>query len=444
MTKDNEPSSGELPKASKKDSFRVGPRVVTGFLLGMFLIFGVGGWAATAKLSGAVISQGIVIVDQNLKQVQHRDGGIISEITIREGDVIEAGQVLLRLEDTQTKAELKIVQSQIIELSARKARLTAEREGATDIIFPDSLDLKNPEVEAVASGEMHLFYGQRTSRESKKQQLELGIVQIGDEIAGLDGQRESKNDEINLVKAEYLKIKDLVDRKLSTASNLYSINRERMRLYGELSEIAASTARANTRISEVRLQILSIDETSHTEAQRELSLIETRLSELIERRAVIQSRLSRMDIRAPIAGTINELKIHTIGGVISPAEILVTIVPLNSILNVEIKLSPVSIEQVSKDQPARLKFSAFNQRTTPELKGKVSRISPATTRDPVTGEPYYLGYVEIPAEELSKLGDSELLPGMPVDVYVQTDERTVISYLVRPLTDQIGRAFRER
>jgi HlyD family secretion protein len=430
--------------ANGTDAFRVGPRVIAGFVLAVFLIGGVGGWAATAKLSGAVISPGVVIVDQNLKQVQHRDGGIVSEIAVKEGDVVAAGQVLVRLEDTQTRAELSIVRGQIVELTARKARLTAEREDLPGIIFPAGYTAENPEAAAVANGELRLFNGQRTSRESQKQQLELGIVQIGDEIVGLEGQRAAKTEEIALVETEYEKTRDLAGRKLIETTRLYTIDRERVRLRGELGEIDAAAARAATRASEIRLQILSIDETARTEAQRELSTVETRLSELNERAFAIQDRLSRTDIRAPIAGTVNELNIHTVGGVISPAEVLVTLVPTNSRLKVEIRLAPVSIEQVTEGQSARLRFSSFNSRTTPELIGTVVHVSPATSRDPGTGEHYYQAHVEISAEELKKLDDKTLLPGMPVEVFVQTQERTVVSYLAKPMMDQFNRAFRER
>ena len=213
---------------------------------------------------------------------------------------------------------------------------------------------------------------------------------------------------------------------------------------GERGEVNAAIARAKTRMSEIRLQIISIDENGRTEAQRELSLVETKMSELHDRRTAVEDRLARTDIRAPIAGTVNELNIHTIGGVITPAEVLVTIVPENARLKIEVRLAPVSIDQVAVGQGARLRFSAFNQRTTPELKGDVVYVSPATSRDPATGENYYLGDINVSAEELTKLGDNALLPGMPVEVYVSTEQRTALSYLAKPLSDQFSRAFRER
>ncbi|RIK83680.1 MAG: HlyD family type I secretion periplasmic adaptor subunit [Hyphomicrobiales bacterium] len=424
--------------------FRIGPRVFAGFTLGFLLVAGAGGWAATAHLSGAVIAQGQVAVDQKLKAIQHRDGGIVSEIAIREGDLVEEGQVLLRLEDAQTRAELSIVEAQLVDLAARKARLTAERDGLAEIGFPSSLDLSRGETLELVNGETRIFRGNRTNRESRKQQLELGIDQIGEEIKGLESQRVSKSDEIALVEEQRDKLERLVRQQLLERGPLYSADRDLARLTGERGEIDAAMARARARVSEIRLQIIAIDETARTEAQQELTMVETKMSELQDRRMAISDRLSRTEIRAPIAGTVNELNIHTIGGVITPAEVLATIVPKDAKLKVEVMLQPTSIDQVAAGRPARLRLTALNQRTTPELIGTVSHVSPATTRDAASGQLYYKGDIDILPGELAKMGDSRLIPGMPVEVYVTTSERTALSYLVKPITDQFSKAFRER
>jgi HlyD family secretion protein len=435
---------GTMNSDTPTKPFRIGPRIFAGFTLSFLLVAGAGGWASTAKLSGAVIAQGSVAVDQNLKSIQHRDGGIISEIGVREGDFVEAGQVLLRLEDAQTRAELSITQAQLVELATRKARLLAERDGLSAIEFPTELDLGHPETRFLVNGEVRLFKGNLMNRESQKQQLELSIDQIGEEIKGLESQRTSKTYEISLVEEEYAKLKALADQKLLERNRLYTSERDTARLRGELGEVDAAIARARTRMSEIRLQVIAIDENARTEAQRELTVVETKMSELEDRRMATADRLSRTAIRAPISGTVNELNIHTIGGVITPAEVMVTIVPEDAKLNVQIKLDPTSIDQVSTGQKARLRLTALNQRTTPELEGTVSYVSPATTRDPATGQSYYIGDVDISKDELSKIGDSRLIPGMPVEVYVTTAERTALSYLMKPLTDQFNKAFRER
>jgi HlyD family secretion protein len=419
-------------------------RVIAGVALAVFLVFGIGTWAATANLSGAVIASGSLVVDENLKAVQHRDGGIVGHIAVREGDDVRVGQVLFRLDDAQTRAELSIVRSQLIEQTARRARLFAERDGLDAIEFPAELDQENPDVTVAVAGETRLFNGNLTHRQSQKQQLDLQIVQISEEMAGLEGQRDAKADEFVLVEAEYTKLKDLADKRLVEGSRIFAVARERWRLPGERAGIDASIARAKTRVSEIRVQILSIHENARTEAQRELSVVETKLSELINRRMVLEDRLSRTDIRAPIGGRVNELKVHTVGGVITPAEILATIVPAEARLKVEVKIAPLYIDQVTVGRPARLRFSTFNQRTTPELMGELAYVSPATTRDPSNNQTHYIGHVLVGPEELAKLGPDKLMPGMPVEVFITTDERTAFSYLMRPLTDQFTRALRER
>lgn len=426
------------------NAFRIGPRVFAGATLGFFLVAGVGGWAATAQLSGAVIAQGQVVVDQRIKAIQHRDGGIVSEIAVREGDRVKAGQVLLRLDDAQTKAELSIVEAQLLEQTVRRARLLAERDLLSKIEFPGTLDLKRPETLFLVNGETRLFDGNRMNRESRKQQLELGTVQVSDEIKGLEAQRSSKADEIHLVEEQRRKLETLAKQQLIERAPLYAANRDFARLEGERGEIDAAIARARSRMNEIRLQIIAIDETARTEAQRELTTVETRMSELQDRRMAISDRLSRTEIRAPLAGTINELNIHTVGGVITPAEVLVTIVPEGAQLKVEVMLQPTAIDQVELGSAARLRLTALNQRTTPELFGVVSHVSPATARDAASGQLFYKGDVEISQGELAKMGDSRLIPGMPVEVYVTTSERTALSYFAKPIVDQFSKAFRER
>jgi HlyD family secretion protein len=430
--------------AAPARDFRIGGRVFAGAALAVLLVAGAGGWAATARLTGAVIAHGAVTVEQNLKAIQHRDGGIVSEIAVREGDRVAAGQVLIRLDDARTRAELAIVRAQLVELAAKRARLLAELDGLAAIEVPPHLPIADPEVAAILQGETRLFSGNRSERESRRQQLELGIDQIAEEIQGLRAQRRSKRAEIELVETEHARIAELAAQGLIERARVYTIGRERARLTGEAGEIDAAVARAGARTSEVRLQIIALDEAARTEAQRELSVVETRIAELAERRTAVEDQIARTDIRAPIAGTVNELRIHTIGGVITPAEVLVTIVPQDAALKVEVRLPPVSIDQVSAGRPARLRFPAFNQRTTPELVGHVAHVSPATTQDPATGESYYLADITVADAEIAKLGPDALLPGMPVEVFVTTEERTALSYLVKPLSDQFARALRER
>ncbi|WP_100002206.1 HlyD family type I secretion periplasmic adaptor subunit [Phyllobacterium zundukense] len=433
-----------MPTEADNDSFPVGARVFAGVTLGLLLFAGAGGWAATAQLTGAVIAPGMVKVDQNLKSIQHRDGGIVSEINVREGDFVTSGQVMLRLDDAETRAELSIVRTQLVELMAKQARLIAERDNLGAIILSEELGQRVDDFSHIFFGENRLFEGNRRHRDSQKEQLQLGIDQLGEEIKGLQSQHGAKVDEIALVEIEHGKIKGLTDKRLIETSRKYIIDREMAKLVGEKGEIEANIARAKARMSEIQIQIIAVDETARTEAQRELSSIEPKLSELRERRVAIEDRLSRTDIRAPLSGTVNELSVHTIGGVITPAEKLVTLVPADAALKIEAKLSPTDIDQVFVGQPSKLRFSAFNQRTTPELHGRIAYVSAATSSDPATGQVYYLADVVVPAEELEKLGDNRLLPGMPVEVFISTEERTAMSFLAKPLADQFSRAFREQ
>ena len=425
------------------DDFRLGSRVTAGIALGALLVMGCGGWAAVAQINGSVIAQGMVKVDQNLKVIQHRDGGIVSQIMVKEGDLVQAGQIMLRLDDVQTKAELSIVRSQLAELVARRARLIAERDGMQAIPVPQEGVFLVSEADLIAYGEMRLFEGNRVNRESRKEQLRSEIAQLEQEIKGLQFQQIAKVRELDLVRAEHGKLKGLAEKGLVEGTRVYNISRDVARLTGEVGEVDAGIARARARMSSINLQIISIDDNARTESQRELSTVATRISELNDRRFALEDRLARTDIRAPLSGIVNELSVHTVGGVITPAEPLATIVPEKAKLKIEAKLSPVDVDQVAVGQSAKLRFSAFNQRTTPELKGEIVYVSAASTRDPATNTTHYLANVKIDASEMEKLGGQALKPGMPVEVFVATEERTALSYLSKPFTDQFAKAFRE-
>lgn len=424
------------------DNFPLRGRILAGVAFSALLVMAVGGWASTARLAGAVIVQGSVSVDQNLKVIQHRDGGIVGDILVRTGDYVSEGQVLIRLEDAQTRAELSIVRGQIGELRVRKARLEAERDGLAEPLFPAVL-LSDPTLVDIIAGERRIFNGAMSARMSRVSQLELGIEQIEDEIAGLNAQLASKEKEIRLVAGEAEKLETLGAKKLIEGSRLYSIARERARLDGELGEIAGAIARAGSRIAELRLQILNVEEGARTDAQRELAQVETALSEREDRRTAIEDTLSRTEIRAPVAGYINELHVHSVGGVVTSAQVLASVVPLDARLKVESKIPPVSIEQVAVGQEARMRFTSFNQRTTPEVTGELTFVSPAAARDPERGDYFYNSDIQLTEEAIGLLG-SELKPGMPVEIYIQTEERTALSYFLKPLTDQFSKAMRER
>ena len=389
-----------------------------------------------------MIAPGTVKVEQNLKEVQHRDGGIVRAIGVKTGDTVRQGQVLMSLDEVQTRAEHQIVRSQLAEALVRQARLMAERDNAEVIAFPTDLADLSSGHDALMASEKRVFDGNRLTRSSQIQQLNLGIDQILQEIAGSEARRAAVKEEIELVTTERVKVLDLYQRALIAHDRVYAVNREIVRLQGTSGEIESGIARARTRINEARLQILAIEQNARVEAQKELRTVEARIAELAERNVAIGDRLSRMEIRAPIDGTINEVTVHTVGGVVTPAARLMTIVPEGSDLRVEIRIAPNDINQLAVGQSARLRFTSFQQNMTPELRGRLAKISAATMKDPATGQPYYAGEVEI--GDRGPLGNQPLIPGMPVEVYVSTQERTALSYMVKPVLDHVNRAMRER
>jgi HlyD family secretion protein len=435
---------GKAGRKVKESSFRLWPRVLGGLALALCLVVGCGGWAALAKLEGAVVTAGSVKVDQNLKEVQHRDGGIVKALAVRQGDLVKEGQILATLDDVQIKAELLIVKSQLAESLGRKARLIAERDNLKSIAFAPEIKSLTPASEAIFHGETRLFDGNKLGRESQVEQLELSIVQIGEEIKGMESRLVAKKEEIVLVGAEREKLQILFDRKIVDYTRVYTAHRDWARILGEQGEITSSIARAKGRASEIRVQIIAVGQNASTEAQRDLRTVDAKISELHERKLAIEDRLSRTEIRAPVAGYVNELFVYTIGGVITPAAKLATIVPENAELRFEVKISPVDIDQVREGQAARVRLTSFNRTTTPEMKAKVTMVSPASARDPANGQEHYIAYVQLVEEAFPLLKGIRLVPGMPAEVYISTQERTAASYLTKPFMDQMNRAFRER
>ncbi len=443
--------SSDMPSSDKKLTvegqgtlgFGLKPRLVIGSLVTILLLVAGGTWAATAKLSGAIIASGVVVVQKHVKKVQHHDGGIVAEINVRNGDVVERNDILIRLDDTQTKAELGIISSQLIELLGRKSRLISERDGQKGIVFPFETRDMGSDTKRVIAGENRLLKNNIKTRESKKQQLELRIGQLNQEIVGLKSQRTAKSGELRLILKELKDIKRLYRKKLTASSRVYAMQREATRIRGDHGGLVAQIARVRAQISEVNIQKLSIDQDAQTLAQKEIRSIEGKIAELSERRVAVRDKLKRINIRAPLSGTVHELTAHTIDGIISPAEPIMLIVPKNDDLTIEARISPTDIDQISIDQEVKLRFSAFNQRTTPELPSKLKQISADITRDRNTGQSYYIARIEVDEKALSKLGQQKLVPGMPVEVFITTQERTALSFFAKPFTDQFERAFRE-
>jgi HlyD family secretion protein len=407
---------------------------------------GVGGWAASTDIAGAVIASGNLVVESNVKKVQHPTGGVVGEILARDGDRVRLGDVIVRLDETVTRANLAIVAKGLDELMARKARLAAERDGADEIEFPAEMLQRagDPSLANTMAGERRLFELRRTARVGQEAQLRQRIAQLMEEISGITSQREAKLREITLVERELTGARDLWDRNLMPITKLTALEREATRLEGERGSLTASIAQSKGRISELELQIIQITRDMASEVGKDLRETEAKIGEFVERKATAEDQLKRIDIRAPQDGTIHQSTVHTVGGVVSAGDAIMLVVPDAESLMVEAKVQPQDIDQLQLGQRAVLRFSTFNQRTTPEINGTLARISADALQDQRTGVAAYLVRVALTPEEIGRLGDVKLVPGMPVEAFLQTGNRSVMSYLVKPLHDQITRAFRER
>ena len=435
--------SANAPQSSR-DSIR--RHLLASSVVLLLLAGGVGGWAATTQLSGALIAQGSIVVDSNVKKVQHPTGGIVGKLFVRDGDHVKAGDILVQLDETVMRANLAIITKGLDELMARKARLEAERDGVATISFPTKLvdHADNPDTKDAIESESKLFVLRRTARLGQKAQLQQRVEQLGQEISGIEAQKTAKEQEIALINRELSGVRDLYAKNLVQLPRLTQLEREAAKLAGERAQLAASAAQANGKISEIRLQIIQIDQDLSSEVAKELRDIDGKIGEFVERKVGAEDQLRRTDIRSPQTGTVFQSTVHTVGGVITAGEQIMLIVPDADKLQVEAKVSPQDIDQVQIGQATVLRFSAFNLRTTPEINGVVTRVSADTTTDQRTGQNYYTIRVGLPADAAKQLGDVKLLPGMPVETFVQTGERTVISYLMKPLRDQFMRAFREK
>jgi len=414
-------------------------RIAFAFGLIVLMAFSCGVWATTTPIAGAVIASGLVVVESNIKKVQHPTGGIVALIPVKNGDRVQAGDTVLKLDDTQARANLGIVVSQLIQLTGRKARLETERDLADSILFPPDF-LANEEAKAIAEGETRLFSYRRAFKKGQMAQLTERISQIKEEIKGLTAQREAKQIESDLMVEELDRLEGLRKQELMAVNRILAAQRDLTKLKGEWGSLVAQVARAQGQISEMELQIIALDQNMQTEATKELREIEARIAELAERKVAAEDQLKRVILTAPQDGTVHDLTVHTVGGVIATGETVMTIVPSKDELSVEVRIATSDIDQVHPEQPAKLRFPAFSQRTTPEVSGTVTRIGADLTRDAQSNSVFYV--VRIHPGGLPK--GIKLVPGMPVEAFIATGERTALSYLVKPIADQFARAFRER
>lgn len=406
----------------------------------------IGVWAVATTLSGAVVASGQFVVDGNVKKVQHATGGIVGVLKVRDGQRVEQDEILIKLDDVVTRANLQVVTKQLDEFATRSARLEAERDSKVEIrTSPELIQrMGDPAIAELVHAEQNLFVARRTARDGQKAQLGKRVGQLRDEIGGLRAQQVARDHQATLIEQELVSVRYLHAKSLVSLSRKVALEREAAGLEGQKGQLVASIAQAEGKIAETELQTIQIDDALREEVMKELREIQSKSGELVERRIAAEDQLKRIDIRAPMAGFVHQLAVHTVGGVITPAEPAMLIVPAEDGLQLEARINPPDIDQIALGQRAQVKLHAFNQRTTPELVGTVERISADTSRDQQTGAVFYTIRVAVAQEELTRIAPFRIVAGMQADVFMKTEDRSPLQFIVKPLKDQIEKAFRER
>lgn len=414
-------------------------------LLSAMLLVGVGGWAFTAELSGAVVSEGSVIVENNVKKIQHPTGGVIKKVAVLEGDRVVAGQLLVELDGTAVRSSLSIVESTLAQLYIRRARLDAELRSEQSYDVPqEAVRLISSEALArVAEGEKKLFVSRIEAAKGMRDQLASRKKQLRQEAEGLRAQISALNDQLEIVGRDVENSQRLLKQGLILNQRYDAIRRDQFELMGERGARMASLAQTDGKASEIDLQMLQLEQDKRTEVSKDLTDIEAKISEYEDRRIASTDQLRRLEVKSPVAGRVYQLAVHTVDAVVSPADTLMIVVPEADNLLIEARVAPKDIDQIHVGQKVTMRFTAFNQQTTPEVEATVVNVAPDLIVDSRTGVSYYPIRTKPLPESLTRLGPSHLYPGMPVEVFLKTGERTAISYLIKPIADQIRRSMRE-
>lgn len=415
--------------------------------VGSALFLGVGiAWATLAPLEGAVIASGTVAVENNVARIQHPTGGVVGAIKVKEGQHVEFGEVLIRLDETATRTALQIVVNDQKANRARMARLLSERDRLEEVRFSAELTAaaaSDTDMRQAMYSEVALFTARERARRGQREQLQQQIEQAREEIIGAIAQDRSAREQLRVAELELSDMRGLLARNLVQRPRVTQLEREVARIGGVTGEIAARQAQLRARISETEVAILQIEYTLQNEVAREIRETETKLNELAQRYAGADDQLRRVDLRSPRGGVVHQLQVHTPGAVVAPGAVVMTIIPERETLVIEARVNPTDIDQIYPDQPARVRFPAFNTRTTPELQGHVFRIAADVSRDERSNQPYYTIGLMISEEQRARLGKLKLIPGMPAEAYIKTTERTVASFLWKPVMEHLNRGFRE-
>jgi membrane fusion protein, type I secretion system len=405
-----------------------------------------GGWLVFVPLAGAVVVPGNLVVQSNVKAIQHPTGGVVADIKVKNGSRVQAGDLLIRLDATQAQTSLQVVSKQLDEVRAKLARLSAERDGLDHFEAPSQLVNRSTDenVASVLASEETLFKARFTARQSQKDLLQSKISQLTQEISGLESQITSKAKQLELIQGELTGVQDLYDKHLVPLTRLTALQRESARIEGERGQLESTIAETKSKIGESQLQILRTEQDFRTDVVKDLGEAQAKEAELSERGVAARDLLDRIELRAPVSGLVNQLNAHTIGGVIRAGDTIMDIVPDTDDLQIEARLQPQDIDQVHTGQTAFVRLSAFDRQTTPQLAGQVSYVSADTSKDQQSNSSYFTVRVLLPEEERRHLAGQQLVPGMPAEVFMQTGSRTMMNYLLKPIIDQMRRAFVER
>ncbi|MEX0364895.1 MAG: HlyD family type I secretion periplasmic adaptor subunit [Ruegeria sp.] len=436
--------TGQTPD-SNRAAWRITIPALVGLVALGVLIGGLGFWSVRTKLAGAIISSGVIEVQSNRQVVQHPEGGVVGEIYVRDGDTVEAGELLVRLDDTFIASELAIVEGQLNELLARKVRLEAERDGAEELTPTEELaDMmrESAEVAALFEGQKRLFIARNDTLARETEQLREQIAQTGSQIDGTKAQLQALREQAMLIAEELTDQQSLLEKGLAQASRVTALQREEAGLKGDIGRLEADTARLKGQIAATEIEILRLGSARREEAITTLRDLQFREIELAERRLTLRERLMRLDIRAPVTGVIYGSQIFALQSVVEPAQPMMYVVPRDTPLLIAARVEAIHVDQLYVGQPATLRFPAFDQRETPEIAGQVINISADVFTDDATGISFYRAELLPGEDQVARLGDQVLLPGMPVEALIKTDERTPLSYLTKPLTDYFTKAFR--
>lgn len=421
--------------------------LIAGFIGLVVLLGGFGTWAVRTQIAGAIIASGKIEVERNRQVIQHPTGGVVAQINVKEGDTVDAGSLLIELDAKALRSQMTIVESQLFEILARRGRLEAERDSKPDITFLAELRERaaiDPEMAELMDGQSNLFHARRESREKALEQLGKRKTQIGSQIAGIDAQITSLGEQLELIEEELRNQQRLLDRGLAQATTVLALQRNSASLRGQLGELAASRAEAESRITETDLEALQLDNQLREEAITQLRDMRYRELELREQRGATQEELDRLDIRAPVSGIVYGMQVQSLRSVLQAAQPALYLVPQDRPLVIAAQVEPVHIDQVLVGQEVNLRFSALDQRTTPELVGQVALVSADAFEDEGTRMTYYRVEIVLAPGEIDRLGMGvSLIPGMPVEAFIRTEDRSPIGYLTKPLLDYFNRAFRE-